>query len=84
VEQLPIKLNSIRVGGSFRRNGEGTKSETLHFSGTNYTASIMIVSTDSVRGSTLFLSLIEFNLIGGCSTRKGQIYYLPLSFDGTN
>jgi len=49
-----LLLSFTEVGGSFRRNGEGTKSETLHFSGTNYTSPIMRVSTDSARGEGYF------------------------------
>jgi len=59
-----LHLSLTRVEGSFRRNGGGTKSETSHFSGTNYTSSIMRVSTDSARGEgyfTLEPNRIEFN-----------------------
>jgi len=49
-----LLLSLTRVEGSFRRNGEGTKSETSHFSGTNYTSPIMRVSTDSARGEGYF------------------------------
>jgi len=49
-----LHLSVTGVRGSFRKNGGGTKSETLHFSGTNYTSSIMRVSTDSARGKGYF------------------------------
>jgi len=49
-----LLLSLIGVGSSFRRNGGDTKSETSHFSGTNYTSSIMRVSTDSARGEEYF------------------------------
>jgi len=47
-------LSLTGVGDSFRRNGEDTKSETSHFSGTNYTSPIMRVSADSARGEGYF------------------------------
>jgi len=50
VHSCSLFLSLTGVGDSFRRNGEDTKSETLHFSGTNYIALIMRVSTDSARG----------------------------------
>jgi len=55
VRSCILFLSLTRVGGSFRRNGRGTKSESSHFSGTNYTASIMRVSTDSARGEGYFI-----------------------------
>jgi len=37
-----------------RNNNEGAKSETSHFSGTNYNASIVRVSTNSTCGEEYF------------------------------
>jgi len=54
VHSCILFLSLTKVGDSFRRNDGGTKSETLHFSGTNYTSSIMRVSTDSARDEGYF------------------------------
>jgi len=48
-------LRLTGVGDSFRKNGGDTKSKTSHFN-TNYSASIIGVSTDSV----LQFNKIEF------------------------
>jgi len=64
VHSCILFLNLTGVGSSFRRNGGSTKSESSHFSDTNYTASIMRVSTDSARGEGYFAlepNRIEFN-----------------------
>jgi len=54
VHSCILFLSRTGVGGSFRRNGESTKSESSHFSGTNYTSSIMRVSTDFARDEEYF------------------------------
>jgi len=57
---LTLELNRAREW--FPKNGGDTKSETSHFSGTNYSASIIKVSTDFAK-NTFLLRLIESNLI---------------------